>query len=169
MTTISETQPIFTKKVRIKDINVDGRFRKDFGDLKGLADSIKEVGLLQPPILDENNRCICGARRIEAYAMAYPTEKEISVIIVSLKDILAGEFHENSHRKSFTTTETVEIKKELEKRAAAEAKERQSQAGKTYGRGKIASVNCTEAIDNEHSIDSMENWDPTNPMTLGIR
>jgi N6-adenosine-specific RNA methylase IME4 len=133
----------FSKVIKIKDIVLGDRFRKDLGDLKGLADSIKEVGLLQPPVVNEDNELICGARRIEAYVMAYPKEKEIPVTVVSLKDILSGEFHENSHRKQFTSTETIEIKHELEKREAAEAKKRQGQR--------------TDLL--EHSVQFTESWD----------
>lgn len=153
MTTVTQDLPInegyisHSKVIRIKDIKLGDRFRKDLGDYEGLAESIREVGLLQPPVVNEDNELICGARRLEACA-EFLHWKEIPVTVVPLTDILKGEFHENSHRKSFTTQETIEIKHELEKREAAEAKHRQSQAGKTYGRGKIASVDSTEAIDN---------------------
>jgi hypothetical protein len=115
-----------TKVISIKDIIIGDRFRKDLGDLEGLAESIKEVGLLQNPVLNEANELICGARRIEA-VVQYLHWKEIPVTIVSLSDILSGEFHENANRKNFTSTETIEIKHELEKRFSAEAKKRQGQ------------------------------------------
>ena len=42
------------------------RFRKDVGDVQGLADSIKAYGLFSPIILDENNELAAGFRRLSA-------------------------------------------------------------------------------------------------------
>lgn len=52
--------------VLIEQINVGERFRKDLGDIKSLADSIAELGLLQPIALSENYELVAGQRRLEA-------------------------------------------------------------------------------------------------------
>lgn len=111
---------------RIKDIKIGDRFRKDLGDYQALAESIKEVGLLHPVVINEDNILVAGARRLEACAEILGW-KEIPVTVVTMKDILKGEFHENSNRKDFTVEESVEIKRALDPLERDEAKKRQGQ------------------------------------------
>ena len=54
-------------KIKISDINIGPRFRKDLGDLGPLIDSIKRHGLLHPVVITDKNDLICGRRRIAAY------------------------------------------------------------------------------------------------------
>jgi ParB-like chromosome segregation protein Spo0J len=54
-------------KVKVEDIVVGTRRRDDLGDIQSLAGSIRQVGLLHPIIIDENNSLIAGGRRLEAY------------------------------------------------------------------------------------------------------
>ena len=42
--------------VKITDIKIGNRFRKDLGDIDSLAESIKELGLIEPIVISENNR-----------------------------------------------------------------------------------------------------------------
>ena len=54
-------------KVKIVDIKVGpDRFRKDFQDIEGLAQSISEHGLILPIVVDENMVLIDGERRLKA-------------------------------------------------------------------------------------------------------
>jgi ParB family chromosome partitioning protein len=53
-------------KVRVSDIVVPERFRKDLGDIAGLAESLKRFGQLQPIILDDDMTLVAGARRLAA-------------------------------------------------------------------------------------------------------
>ena len=53
---------------------------------------------------------------------------------------------ENTCRKDFTPTEAAAMGMALEPLAKADAKQRQVEAGKKHGRGKIASVKVTEPI-----------------------
>ncbi len=39
--------------MKISDIEVSGRFRKDIGDLTELKKSIKEIGLLHPVVVNK--------------------------------------------------------------------------------------------------------------------
>ena len=50
----------------ISDIKVGQRIRKDMGDLAGLAESIEDLGLLNPVTVDEDGRLLAGARRLAA-------------------------------------------------------------------------------------------------------
>jgi hypothetical protein len=50
----------------ITDVKVGKRIRKDMGDIEGLADSIRELGLLQPIVVFPDGRLILGERRLRA-------------------------------------------------------------------------------------------------------
>lgn len=53
--------------IPISSIRIDGaRQRSDAGDLLDLAESLREYGLLEPIILDQDNRLIAGFRRLSA-------------------------------------------------------------------------------------------------------
>jgi ParB family transcriptional regulator, chromosome partitioning protein len=99
-------------KIPIDSINIVNRVRKDFGDIKSLAESISTVGLLQPILINENNELIDGQRRIKAYIQL--GRKEIPCCRVNLNEIILGEFHANSNRKELTTSERMAISKAVE-------------------------------------------------------
>ena len=50
----------------VNKISVGKRYRKDLGDVKALAESIEDIGLLHPITVDEENRLLAGARRLAA-------------------------------------------------------------------------------------------------------
>jgi ParB family transcriptional regulator, chromosome partitioning protein len=60
--------------MNIKDIKIGDRFRKDLGDIKTLASSIQEIGLLQPKVVNQDNELIAGQRRLEACKLLGRTE-----------------------------------------------------------------------------------------------
>jgi len=99
----------------VRDINaivVGERFRKDLGDIQGLAQSIKEVGLLHPIVITPDGRLIAGRRRLEACRSLGWTK--IPVTIVDILDLLRGQADENSARKDLAPSEAVAIAKMLE-------------------------------------------------------
>jgi ParB family chromosome partitioning protein len=51
---------------RITDIIIDHCFRQDLGDIQGLAESIREFGLLRPVLITADGHLIAGRRRLEA-------------------------------------------------------------------------------------------------------
>jgi ParB-like nuclease domain len=112
MTGQETAPPVETR--RIEDIIIGNRFRKDFGDIDSLAQSINETGLLQPVGITPDNKLIYGSRRIEAYKRLGRTE--IPVIIIPLEDIIKGELIENTARKDFTFSERQTILQEIEAR-----------------------------------------------------
>jgi len=93
--------------MKINQIKVCKRFRKDLGDLEELKKSIKEIGLLQPIVVDENNNLIAGQRRLQAFKELSITD--IDVNIIKIDSSLKGEYDENVIRKQFTPTEGVKI------------------------------------------------------------
>lgn len=97
----------------VAKIIVKDRVRKDFGDLRGLADSIAELGLLQPVGITKDLELVFGERRLRAVRDILKWA-EIPTREVNLEAILLGELAENEVRKDFTPSERVEIGKRLE-------------------------------------------------------
>ena len=51
--------------VKITDIKIGNRFRKDLGDIDSLAESIKELGLIEPIVISENNESNSASVELE--------------------------------------------------------------------------------------------------------
>ena len=102
------------KKVKLKDIVMGDRYRKDMGDLKELAASVKEHGVLQPITLDENMHLLAGGRRVNAAVIAGLTE--IPALIRETPDefnALEVVLIENVFRKDMLWQETAALVKRL--------------------------------------------------------
>src|SRR5512147_1285255 len=84
-----------------------GRHRRDMGDLQALADSMSEIGLLQPIGVTADFALVFGERRLRAARMLGWTT--IAARIVDLPSIAAGEYAENEVRKDFTPSERLAI------------------------------------------------------------
>jgi ParB-like chromosome segregation protein Spo0J len=113
---------LMEQQIRIDDVIVGERFRKELGDIEALAQSIKELGLLQPIAVDEKGNLIAGHRRLEACKSLGWTD--IPCHVVNLGEIVKGEYSENVERKAFTPSELVTIKRALEPELREQAKER---------------------------------------------
>jgi ParB/RepB/Spo0J family partition protein len=122
--------------MKIADIKVGERHRKEMGDIAALAASIAEAGLLHPVVVSCDGELIAGERRLLAAQQLGWTE--VPVTVVDLDNIVHGEFAENTERKDFTYTEAVAIKRAIEPAAKAAAKERQ-RAGARKGGKALAS------------------------------
>jgi len=70
--------------MKISDIIIKNRFRKDLGNLEDLKKSIKEIGLLHPIVINENNELIAGQRRLESCKQL--GWKDIPVTIIKKKN-----------------------------------------------------------------------------------
>lgn len=110
------------KTVGMDDITVGKRFRKDVGDVDGLAESIKAIGLLHPVVVTPKLRLVAGFRRLTACKKL--GWKSIPVRLLDIERIIDGEFIENVARKDFTLSEIAAIARELRPRVEADAKER---------------------------------------------
>lgn len=102
------------KELKITDIKVGNRHRKEMGSLTSLADSIREEGLLQPIGVTEKLQLVFGERRLRA-TRDILKKKTILARIVDVTSIIAGEFAENEIRKNFTPSERVAIAKAIER------------------------------------------------------
>jgi ParB-like chromosome segregation protein Spo0J len=112
----------------VSDIDTGERFRKDMGDLPGLAASIDAVGLLHPiVVMGQPNTSrwllVAGERRLRACRDLLHWERIHVRIVPGTIDLLRAERDENEVREPFTPSEAVAIAAALrpvEKAAAAE-------------------------------------------------
>src|SRR2546425_5348210 len=111
--------------MHIDQIQVGFRYRKDLGDLRTLAESIAEAGLLHPVVVTPEGRLIAGQRRLEACRMLGWTE--VPVTVIDLYQAARGESHENFVRKDLLPSEIVALKRAVEPLERREARERQGQ------------------------------------------
>jgi N6-adenosine-specific RNA methylase IME4 len=99
--------------VPIAEIRIEGRARRDLGDLGSLATSIAELGLLQPIGIDPQRRLIFGERRLRAFQQL--GRDTIPARVIEVASILAAEHAENELRKDFTVSERVAIVEALKR------------------------------------------------------
>ena len=103
-----------TIEINIGDIIVKDRARKDYGEIGELAQSIKEVGLIQPIVIDNENNLIAGERRLKAVGILNWTNiTAVRYDELSTIQKLTIELHENSKRKNFSWQEDVELKEKI--------------------------------------------------------
>lgn len=115
-------------QVPTADIVVGDRVRKDVDDgISDLCSSIKELGQLQPILVDTDFNLIAGARRLRACELL-----GINVAIFTCNGIddalkrLKAERDENQCRKPWSPSEWVEIGKRIEAIEKPKAEERKS-------------------------------------------
>jgi N6-adenosine-specific RNA methylase IME4/ParB-like chromosome segregation protein Spo0J len=126
--------------VGISKIKIGKRHRKDMGDIAALASDLADINLLEPivvrPIGPDCYELVCGERRLRAAKLNGQTNIQATVRHFTDAEMVRAEFSENTHRKDFTLSEAVAIKRALEPLEKAAAKERQAASG---GKGRIAS------------------------------
>jgi ParB family chromosome partitioning protein len=66
--------------VPIDRIIIGERHRKDMGDIDGLAQSIADIGLINPITIDENRLLLAGARRLAACKQLGLEEVEVRIV-----------------------------------------------------------------------------------------
>jgi len=114
--------------MHIDKIRRGERHRKQLGNLKSLANSINEVGLLHPVVVTSKGVLIAGERRLEACrSLGW---EDIPVTTIVLKDIVKGEFAENAERKDFLPSEIHAIRQAMQPVEEAAAKKRKKRKPK---------------------------------------
>ena len=101
-------------QIKIVDIIVGERFRKSFEGIDELAASIRDHGLIEPIVCDENNCLLAGERRLKAHQllkMEFIEVRHLSELNELQKKEI--ELEENLHRKDFTWSEEVTAKARL--------------------------------------------------------
>jgi hypothetical protein len=117
--------------VKIAEIKIGLRARKDSGNIQSLAKSIEAMGLIHPIAVSPDGGLIAGFRRIEAFKLLGRDEIPHRVI-ASLDDalkILQAERDENTERKPFNPSEALELAERLEPLEREAAKGRKEKAG----------------------------------------
>lgn len=111
--------------VDLDKIIVEGRIRKDFGNIEELAEDIAENGLINPPVVAPDFRLIAGERRLRA--CRHLGWRQVEVRVMTVRDYehqLKMEISENENRKEFTFSERVEWARRLEEVERLKARER---------------------------------------------
>jgi SAM-dependent methyltransferase len=121
-------------KVKISEIVIGSRHRKDAGDIEELARNIKAVGLLQPICVTPDKRLIDGWRRL--VAAKHLGWKAIPCHVHDLEKIVEGEFAATVHRKNYTISELAAIYREVKPMLEAEAHQRKVEGGRRGGQAK---------------------------------
>ena len=96
----------------IDAIVIGPRFRKDHGDIDGLAAcDPRALGLLHPVVITPYQQPVCAAGSRRLHACRALGWSEIPVRVVDLENLIAGEAAENFCRKDFTQSELAEIQR----------------------------------------------------------
>lgn len=113
--------------IPIEKIVVKDRIRKDFGNIRELADDIKDNGLINPPVINKNYELLAGERRLRACkSLGW---EQIPVTMMDTRDAeheLNIEISENDVRKGFSKAERADYMKRLLRIEQAKAKKRQT-------------------------------------------
>lgn len=140
--------------VPIDKIWFDKRFREEMGDIKGLSESIKEKGVIQPITLQADFKLCAGGRRLEAAKLA--GLKEIPALVRDNKgdevDMREIELIENTFRSDFTWQEKVKLIAELDRLMRAKDSEWSTRKtaqlmGESHPMNVSRALNLAEAIE----------------------
>jgi len=119
--------------MNISEVVVKNRARQDMGDLQALADSIAEVGLLHPVVVNTRRELVAGERRLRACQDILGWEKIPATMAANLDEVVKAEQaeeEENTCRKQLLPTEAVARGRQVEPIVEEEAKERQGGPGR---------------------------------------
>jgi ParB family chromosome partitioning protein len=105
-----------SKPIAIHDIVVGDRYRKNLGDLGPLKQSISELGLLHPVVIDGERRLLVGGRRLEACKqLEMLTIPAVTAASLSeLRQRVMAEKDENVCREPFRPSEMVALGRVIE-------------------------------------------------------
>lgn len=127
--------------IPIQKVIVRDRIRKDYGDIKELADDIRENGLINPPVVNKEYELLAGERRLKA-CKSLGWEK-IPVTMMDTRDAeheLNIEISENDVRKGFSKAERADYMKRLLKIEQAKASERMKDPTKNSSEGESRQI-----------------------------
>lgn len=103
--------------IKIEDIKVKKRVRKDLGDIDSLKESIRLYGLLNPITINADHELVAGERRLEACKALGMERINVVVLDANVDKIkqLEIELEENNQRKEFSDEELLEGYERLER------------------------------------------------------
>lgn len=128
--------------VPISEITVNpGRREAAPGDVKELADSILEVGLINPIMVDQAHTLIAGLHRLEAMKLLGRTEIECTISTLDGLQVALAEIDENFVRKDLSDDEFRELL--LRRKEIYESLHPETKNGGDRKSAKIRSAKCT--------------------------
>ena len=93
-------------QIRIDEIQIKKRIRKNFGDLAPLMESMRKHGLLNPIVINKKKELIAGQRRLEcAKRLGWQTIEVHMLEAASELEKLELEMDENIHRRNLSPDE----------------------------------------------------------------
>jgi ParB family chromosome partitioning protein len=102
--------------LKLCDIKIKKRIRKELGDLEPLMQSLREYGLMNPVVVNSRLELIAGHRRLESARRLGWENIEATMMTTSGKlPMLELEIEENVQRRDFSPAELAEALKLLEK------------------------------------------------------
>lgn len=129
-------------RVLVEEIHVrEGRRSLDPIHVRELADSIRELGLLNPPTVDRDNILIAGLHRLEAVKFLGWTEVECTVSSLEGLQAELAEIDENFVRSDLSVVEYGEML--LRRKEIYEALHPEARHGGDRKSGKIKCAKCT--------------------------
>jgi ParB/RepB/Spo0J family partition protein len=116
-------------------IIIKNRYRTEKDDIESLAESIRDIGQLQPVVVDVSGKLIIGERRVLAIKhLGYKTIRAEIVHTVDQLERLIMERDENLERSDFTWADAARIEREIfNRRAAKDATWTQEKQAETRG------------------------------------
>ncbi|MBN2160078.1 MAG: ParB N-terminal domain-containing protein [Spirochaetes bacterium] len=100
-------------KVRIEEIKIKKRIRKEIGDISDLMESISKFGLMNPVTVTEDMELVAGFRRLQACKALGMEEIECRMVPTGSRiDRLLMEADENLARKELTFNEVQHYEEE---------------------------------------------------------
>jgi ParB family chromosome partitioning protein len=129
------TTPIAALELHIDSIVINERHRKDLGDIKELAASIDDLGLIHPVVVTPDHHLVAGERRLAALRSLGWDTVPVTVIhtLNGAADLLQAEADENTCRKDFAPTEAAAVRRAVTEALAPIAEQRRES---TQGRPK---------------------------------
>lgn len=99
----------------VDSVKMKKRIRNANVPVEPLMESIKQYGLIEPIVIDQNMRLIAGFRRLQACkALGYKKILARKIEVESDEDFLLLEMEENICRMPFSSEELEHAKKRLE-------------------------------------------------------
>ena len=103
-------------QLKITDIKIKKRIRKDLGDLSPLMESLRDHGLMNPVVVNRKHELIAGHRRLESARRLGWEHIEATVMDTAGElGMLELEVEENILRRDFSADELAEARNKLEK------------------------------------------------------
>jgi len=111
-------------------MKVSPRSRKNMGEVDSLMESICDVGLIHPLVVERDGNLIAGERRLSACLQLGMRDIPVTIVDLDEDQRLRVEDDENAVRKDFTPTEACAIREARLEREKEKAKERMSEGRK---------------------------------------